>query len=165
MKSNIDTKIRNLVLEIVLIVIFTIVSIPLWDYISNSTYADIANHYSYLGTSEVVVTNRKKYIYSETYEEAIREMNMAFITSYEEEAKDYSVYLLLKVGTNYDDIVFSNGVDKFYLKDAYYDTKDYIYFKIDDKYIKPNETITYNYYIWSKNLEKDKNVKIKFAVL
>lgn len=164
MKSRINRQIKNLVLEIVLVTVFTIVSIPLWDYISNQTYADIANHYSDL-ESNIAVTNRKKYIYSETYEEAIKEMNMALITSYEEESKEHDIYLLLKVGTNYDDIVFSNGVYKVELKDLYYDTKDYIYFKVDSKYLNSRETISYNYYIWSKDLNKDKNVKIKFAVL
>ncbi len=165
MKSNIDSQIKKLILEIVLIFVFTIASIPLWDYISNPTYGEIANHYSYLGSSEVVITNRKKYIYAESYEEAIKEMNMAFITSYEEESKEHDIYLLLKPGTNYDDIVFSNGTYKVPLKDLYYDTKDYVYFKIDSKYLNSKETINYNYYIWSKNLNKDKNIKIKFAVL
>ena len=165
MKSRIDSQIRNLVLEIILVIVFTIVSIPLWDYISNSTYADVAGHYSNLGTSDVVISNRSKYIYSESYEEAIREMNMAFITSYSETSKEYDIYLLLPVGTNYDDIVFSNGTYKSNLKDLYYDTKDYIYFKVDSKYLNEKQTISYNYYIWSKNLSKDKNIKIKFAVL
>lgn len=165
MKSNVNSKIKNLILEIVLISIFTIVSIPLWDYISNETYGEIANHYSNLGTSNVVITNRKKYIYAESYEEAIKEMNMALITSYEDDNKEYDIYLLLKVGTNYDDIVFSNGTYKMSLKDLYYDTKDYIYFKIDSKYLNSRQTINYNYYIWTKDLNKDKNVKIKFAVL
>ncbi len=165
MKSNIDSQIKNLILEIVLVFIFTIVSIPLWDYVGNQTYGEIASHYSNLETSDVVITNRKKYIYAESYEEAIKEMNMAFITSYEDESRDHDIYLLLKVGTNYDDIVFSNGTYKSSLKDLYYDTKDYIYFKIDSKYLNSKETINYNYYIWTKNLNKDKNVKIKFAIL
>lgn len=165
MKSNINSQIKNLILEIVLVSIFTIVSIPLWDYISNPTYGEIANHYSNLETSNVVITNRKKYIYAESYEEAIREMNMAFITSYEDESNEHDIYLLLKIGTNYDDIIFSNGTYKSALKDLYYDTKDYIYFKVDSKYLNTNETINYNYYIWTKNLKKDKNVKIKFAIL
>lgn len=165
MKSNINSQIKNLVLEIVLILIFTIVSIPLWDYISNPTYGEIASHYSNLSSSEVVITNRKKYIYAESYEEAIKEMNMALITSYEDESKEHDIYLLLKLGTNYDDIVFSNGTYKVQLKDLYYDTKDYIYFKVDSKYLNSKQTINYNYYIWTKNLNKDKNVKIKFAVL
>lgn len=165
MKSRIDSQIRNLVLEIILVVTVTIISIPLWNNISNETYADIADHYSNLKSSDVIITNMKKYIYSESYEEAINEMNVALITSHAETSGTHDIYLLLKPGTNYDDIVFSNGVSRFNLKDLYYDTKDYIYFKIDSKYLNPSETITYNYYIWSRDLNKDKNIKLKFAIL
>jgi len=165
MKSNISSQIKNLIMEIVLVLVFTIVSIPLWDYISNPTYGEIAEHYSKSESSNVVITNRRKYIYAETYEEAIKEMNTALITSYDDESKEHDIYLLLKLGTDYNDIVFSNGTYKVSLKDLYYDTKDYIYFKIDSKYLNSRETINYNYYIWSKNLNKDKNIKIKFAIL
>ena len=165
MKKNIESQIRASILEIILVLVFTIASIPLWDYIGNQTYADVANHYSNINTSDVVVTNRKKYIYSETYREAIDEMNMAYITSYADSGRDYDIYLVLEAGTNYDDIVFSNGIDKMYLKDMDHQESDYLYFKIDSKYINSRETLVYNYYIWTKNLKKDKNVKIKFAVL
>ena len=62
MKKNIESQIRVSILEIIIVLIFTIVSIPLWDYIGNETYADVADHYSNLNNSEVVITNRKKYI-------------------------------------------------------------------------------------------------------
>ena len=140
MKKSIDSQIKCLIFEIMYVLIFTIVSIPLWDYISNQTYADVADHYSYLENSEVVVTNRKKYIYAESYKEAIDEKNVAFITSYSDESKDYDVYLLLELGTNYDDLVYSNGVDKFYLKDMECEFKDYIYFKVDTKHLNSKET-------------------------
>lgn len=165
MKSKIDSQIKNLVLEIVFIITIVIISIPLWDNISNETYADIADHYSNLKSNEVIITNVKKYIYSESYEEAIKEMNVALITSHAETSGTHDIYLLLKPGTNYNDIVFSNGVSRFNLKDLYYDTKDYIYFKVDSKYLNPSETISYNYYIWSRDLNKDKNIKLKFAIL
>lgn len=166
MKSKINFEIRKLLLEIVLIVTFLIATIPLWEYISNPTLAKVANHYSNIKDSEVVVTNSKKYIYSETYEEAIRERNIAFITSYKDTKESYNLYLLLKVGTNYDNIFFSNGTKISQLKDLYYDTNDeYIYFKIDEKEINSKETIKYYYYIWNKDLKKDKNIKIKFTII
>ncbi len=165
MKRMIESEVKRLTLEILLVFIFTMVSIPLWDYISNETYADVADHYSSMNESKVVVTNRKKYIFAESFMEAIDERNMAFITSYEESGNNHDIFLLLEVGTNYDDIMFSNGINKSYLKDLYYDTSDYIYFKVDSKYINSNETVTYDYYIWTKNLKKDSNVKIKFAII
>lgn len=165
MKKNIESQIRVTILEIIVVLIFTIVSIPLWDYIGNETYADVANHYSNLDSSEVVITNRKKYIYAESYKEAIDEKNVAYITSYADKSDNYDIYLVLDLGTNYDDIVFSNGVDKIYLKDMDYQISDHIYFKVDSIYLNSRDTQVYNYYIWTKNLKNDKNVKIKFAIL
>ncbi len=165
MKKRIDSEIRRLILEICLVLIFTIVSIPLWDYVDNSTYAEVAEHYVTESKSNVTITNSRKYIYSETFEEAITEMNTALITSYEEEAKEHDIYLALKIGTNYDNIMFSDGSKIIALKDLYDNTSDYIYFKIDNRVLNPNETLTYNYYIWTKNIEVNKNTKIKFAVL
>ena len=165
MKKNIESQIRVSILEIFIVLVFTIVSIPLWDYIGNQTYAEVADHYSNVETSNVVITNRKKYIYAESYKEAIDEKNMAFITSYADEAGEYDIYLVLDIGTNYDDIIFSNGIDKIYLKDMEYNVSDHLYFKVDTKYLNSKETLVYNYYIWTKNLKKDKNIKIKFAVL
>lgn len=165
MRKSIESQIKALMLEIVLVMVFTIVSIPLWDYIGNQTYADVADHYSKLESSEIVITNRKKYIYAESYREAIDEKNMAYITSYAETGKNYDIYLVLDVGTNYDDIVFSNGVDRVYLKDMDHEVSDHLYFKVDNIYLNSKDTMVYNYYIWTKDLKKDKNIKIKFAAL
>ena len=165
MKKNIESQIRVSMLEILIVLVFTIVSIPLWDYISNQTYADVADHYSHVDSSEAVITNRKKYIYAESYKEAIDEKNMAFITSYADDSKNYDIYLVLDLGTNYDDVVFSNGTDRIYLKDMYPIVSDHLYFKVDNMYLNSRDTQVYNYYIWTKNLKKDRNIKIKFAVL
>ena len=165
MKNKIVSEIRRLILEVCLVIVFTVVSIPLWDYIGNESFAQVADHYSKKETSNAVITNSKKYIYAESFEEAIGEMNMAFITSYEEDVNNYGVYLLLEVGTDYDNLFYSNGVNRNKLSELYESTSDYIYFKIDEKQVNSKETLVYNYYIWTKNLQEDRNIKIKFAVI
>ncbi len=164
--KSINRSIRNFLLEIILVIIFLISSIPLWEYMGNPTYAKISNHYIHGRADEIVISNRKKYVFSETYEEAIRERNFLLATSYRDNADIYSIYLLLKAGTNYDDIFFSNGVEVNRLSSLYDNSDDeYIYFKIEERKLDFKETIKYYYYIWSSNLKKDKNIKIKFAII
>ena len=165
MKRRIEFEIRRLILEIVLVIVCVIISGIVWSSNDFSSTAEIASHYSKLSNSSIVITNKRKYIYSESYEEAIREMNVAYITSYEDNNENHDIYLLLPLNSNYDDLYFSNGSKICKLNDIYSKTDDYIYFKIDNKEIGSKQTISYNYYIWSKDLQKDKNIKIKFAVL
>ncbi len=163
MEKKIESEIRRLVLEIMLIIVFVIVTIPLKDYVSTS--AEVVSHYSNIEDGSIVVTNKTKGIYSTNFEEAIKEYRTVMITSYEEEKKDYSLYLVLDLDDNYENIYLSNGLENFKLSDLLVESSDALYFKVNTDNINSKETKSFYYYIWSKDLKETNNIKLKFVTI
>lgn len=165
MKKKIDCEIKRLIIEISLLIIFVFIAFPIWNEYNDITLADVVNHYSKQVNDDIVVTNKIKRIYSETFGESVRELRNVLITSYKEESTDYGLYLTLDLTEDYTNLMYSDGETIYSFSDLLFDKTDRYYFKLAEGNISAKETDVVYYYIWSKNLKETNDIKLKFVVM